>query len=84
MFTQDEQVIGRCIFSVFEGEFSDDLKNGHGTMRWRDGRVFEGEFFNDVRVEGKMTYPSGLYLAYDGEWSNNLYEGVGELSLSRE
>ena len=29
---------------VFEGEYKDGKRNGHGKMTYPDGRVFEGEY----------------------------------------
>ena len=50
---------------------------GKGTMAYRDGHVFEGEFKNWVKDgKGKMTYRNGdLHL---GEWKGD--DGKGSIT----
>lgn len=34
--------------------------NGLGVLKWADGKVYEGEFENDMRHgQGKLTTPTG-------------------------
>jgi len=28
-------------------------------MKWADGRIYEGEYADDYRTKGKLTYPNG-------------------------
>jgi hypothetical protein len=41
--------------SVYEGQYSDSLKNGKGKFKWADGSKFEGDFKkNDISGHGKI------------------------------
>lgn len=44
----------------FTGNFANDLYQGQGTYRWKDGQKYVGEFFaNDKHGPGTFYYPSG-------------------------
>jgi hypothetical protein len=61
---------------VYEGNFFDNAKHGHGVYRYRDGkRVFEGRYVTGQRVEGKMTYGDGS--VYKGQWYEGKRHGRG-------
>ena len=34
---------------IFEGEFENEERNGHGIIKYFNGDIFEGEFKNDER-----------------------------------
>jgi hypothetical protein len=40
-----------CVFpqSVFDGQFSEDKRHGHGVFTWPDGAVYDGDFVNGQR-----------------------------------
>jgi len=62
--------------AVFAGTLNaDGKKQGHGSLRWDDGDVFEGEFDNDERVHGTFRWKGGD--TYTGEWKNSLMHGKG-------
>ena len=45
---------------VYEGEFSDDRKNGEGKEQWPDGTKYAGNFYNDLKNgKGYMIWPDG-------------------------
>lgn len=48
-------------------------------MKWRDGSKFEGEWRNDERLKGKMTF-SDSQSSYTGSFNEDLYNGIGEIS----
>jgi hypothetical protein len=41
---------------VYSGTFWEDSKHGRGTVRYADGRVFQGRFVMGAMVEGTMRY----------------------------
>lgn len=44
----------------YEGEYSNDKKNGHGVYTWKDGTVYDGEFMNDLKHGmGTVKYGDG-------------------------
>ena len=62
--------------NVYEGNFSDGLKEGTGVYRRANGDSYVGSFKND-KMEGKgvLTWANGS--SYDGDWKNDLKEGTG-------
>jgi hypothetical protein len=51
--------------------------NGTGIFRWPDGRIYEGEFVNDLKQgKGRIMWPDGNKV-YDGEWNNDHPHGIG-------
>jgi len=43
--------------------------HGNGTLRWSDGKKYEGEFRNDKREgHGVFTWRDGR--VYDGQWKD--------------
>ena len=50
--------------------------HGHGLYKWPDGRMYEGNYFNDKKEGyGVYTYPDGR--CYKGNWSNGKQHGEG-------
>lgn len=52
------------------------LSDGHGIMKFADGRTFEGEYINGQMIEGKMTYQDGS--TYSGSWVDGMRHGRGK------
>ena len=44
----------------YKGEFKGGKRHGHGTLRWDDGSIFEGEWSANERVQGKMRLTNGF------------------------
>jgi hypothetical protein len=41
--------------------------HGYGIFNWADGRVYEGQYFEDKKEgEGTLTWPDGR--RYEGPW----------------
>ena len=46
--------------SEFTGEWNNEQRNGHGVLKYRDQRVYEGEFEEDnIKGQGTLTNPLG-------------------------
>jgi len=58
---------------VYEGEYVDDLKHGHGRYIWPDGRVYDGEWRKGVR-SGKATYTNANGQTRQGVWKDDKIE----------
>jgi hypothetical protein len=57
--------------------------HGFGIFTWPDGRVYEGEYKNNLKWgHGKFTWPdkeeTGKSRIYEGKWEMNLQHGPGE------
>jgi len=71
---------------LYEGGFKNAAFDGHGKFTWTDdGHIYEGEFSDGkFHGKGKLTVKGvkegeiniGGYV-YDGEWKNNLKNGIG-------
>eukprot|EP00538_Stauroneis_constricta_P004497 CAMPEP_0119570934 /NCGR_PEP_ID=MMETSP1352-20130426/43864_1 /TAXON_ID=265584 /ORGANISM="Stauroneis constricta, Strain CCMP1120" /LENGTH=832 /DNA_ID=CAMNT_0007620611 /DNA_START=1081 /DNA_END=3579 /DNA_ORIENTATION=+ len=59
----------------YEGGLRNDHKHGRGTMRFADGRVFEGEYVRGQMIQGQMTYQDGS--VYNGSWVDGMRHGTG-------
>lgn len=57
--------------------WKDYARHGHGTMRYANGSVFEGEWSDDARRRGRMSHPGGL--VFDGTWEKD-GSGAGTVS----
>ena len=58
------------VYTVYEGEWKNDVQDGKGKMKWAEGDYYEGEFKNNmVHGEGTMKYATGV--VYSGKWKNN-------------
>lgn len=60
---------------TYEGNFSSDMKNGHGVYQYANGSKFEGEFKDDKKLQGTFFYPSGD--KYVGEFVGEEKSGQG-------
>lgn len=55
---------------VFDGEYRNGKRNGHGVLTTPDGEIFDGEFRNDKRNgHGVLTTPDGKKV--EGVWVND-------------
>lgn len=63
--------------SNYEGGFQNDLKHGQGTMRWYDGRVFDGIYDQGQMTWGKMSFTDGG--TYFGYFSGGIQHGKGHM-----
>jgi len=60
----------------YEGGLKNDHKHGTGTMKFADGRIFEGEYIRGQMIQGKMTYQDGS--VYGGSWVDGMRHGRGK------
>ena len=67
----------------YEGDYDDEGKrNGSGTMRFRSGEVYEGQWVGgQCEGEGQFTYSNGN--VYSGQWVANRKQGKGKLCYAR-
>jgi hypothetical protein len=55
--------------------------HGQGIYTWPDGRKFEGNFQNDIKIgRGIMTWPNGDKL--EADWIRGKEEGIGKFTNS--
>lgn len=59
---------------VYRGEFIDGFREGQG-IEVSKGKAFIGEFKNDSKYKGKLTFDSGDI--YEGDFDNNSFHGKG-------
>ena len=80
--TQQAEVGERvwCVYTYsdggrWEGDMKGRRRDGNGTMQWKDGRTYSGQYVDDKR-HGVGTYEdeSGLY---SGGWQDDKKEGEG-------
>ena len=68
---------------TLEGTFSNDLADGEGVFRWKDGSVYKGHF-KEGKKEGEGEWSDGNSKAkYIGHWSNNKKHGFGVATSKR-
>ena len=61
---------------TYEGEFSEDLFNGKGVLKYQDGSYYDGEFSKGkICGKGEMLFPNGS--RYDGQWYDGRMHGIG-------
>ena len=66
----------KSVSFVYEGEWTDKIPNGTGTLIDGDENKYVGEFLNGVyEGEGTITYKNGD--KYLGQFKDNGYEGEG-------
>ena len=53
-------------------------RNGQGKMTYTNKDVFDGQWQNDMRLEGTQTYANGD--VYKGAWENDMRNGQGTLT----
>ncbi|CAI2379165.1 unnamed protein product [Moneuplotes crassus] len=66
---------------TYEGEIkaSTGKKHGTGTYKWKDGRMYVGDWVDGVKEgKGNHYWPHGDQ--YEGEWKNDKRHGQGVLS----
>ena len=65
----------------FDGNFANDKKTGQGKESDADGRIhFEGNYADDRRIVGKMSFPQDNVVEfYEGEF-NDLPHGQGTIT----
>lgn len=62
--------------SVYTGQWSNNMPNGRGMLRYANGDVYEGMFANHkAHGRGKRTYINGD--VREGMWANGASTGVG-------
>lgn len=66
--------------SVYKGQVVNDLKEGIGSMKFSDGRMFQGEFRQDEACKGTMSYIDGAH--YKGELHHGNRHGFGVYRFS--
>jgi hypothetical protein len=69
-FGRKTWTVGPLNGSVYEGEWKDNIQNGHGTLHYANGGVCVGGWKNDREFgAGSMRYPNGD--VYTGVWADN-------------
>jgi hypothetical protein len=67
----------------FDGEWKEDNISGNGTLKWKAGDSYIGEFKNGLRHgKGVLTYSEKNDLgvvSYDGEWKEGSISGFGTM-----
>ena len=67
--------------AVHEGQNKKGKRHGVGTASWKDkpGHLFEGNWVNGMKVQGKHTFGAGVDqgAVYEGQWHNRHYHGAG-------
>jgi hypothetical protein len=65
----------------YEGNYVNKLKEGKGTMIWKNGETYTGDFKNNLfNGNGKYSWPQGII--YEGEWVDNNRNGKGKVIFS--
>ena len=61
---------------TYEGEFEEDLFNGHGEIKYNDGSSYSGEFRRGaITGKGKLIFADGSY--YIGHFRDGKMHGIG-------
>ena len=69
--------------AVYQGNYANHKKEGHGLMRYPDGSVYEGDFHEGKRHGvGKYTYPNGD--TYEGDWHQGKKHGKGVFTMNKD
>jgi hypothetical protein len=65
----------------YEGEYNEEGKrHGKGKYTFADGRVYEGDWKDDMRNgRGRITYSSGYI--FEGNWNNDISDGGGMITF---
>ena len=66
---------------IYEGEYVNNLKHGHGILTYPDKSRYEGEFYEDKR-SGQGTYIYSNHDIYIGNWKNDKKHGKGKYIYS--
>ena len=65
----------------YEGEISNEVPNGQGTLTYPDGQKYEGEW-KDGKWDGQGTWTSPDGDKYEGEWKDGQSHGQGTYTWS--
>jgi len=60
----------------YDGEWSNDKKNGFGIMKYSSGDHFEGNWENDKRYGRGIYYQKEKEWYLEGEWQKDILEGI--------
>lgn len=60
----------------YKGNFVNGKREGFGKLVWQDGSCFEGQWKNDMRLEGRMVMANGC--VYIGKFKNDKFHGKNE------
>jgi len=66
---------------IYVGSFVDGIRSGIGTLKYKDGNKFTGEWEEDVRRKGTMTYKDGPRVSYEGAYKEDKEDGKGKLEF---
>jgi len=72
-------VVKEYTYGRYEGDFSEYHyeRRGIGTMYYKDGSIYEGEWNNDVRHGKGVLTNKDRYKLFEGKWCNgHIIEGV--------
>ncbi|XP_053601493.1 alsin isoform X2 [Plodia interpunctella] len=68
-------------WSIYEGQWKDNLQNGYGVLKYTTGDIYEG-YFKDglchghgIKKQGDFT--SSTATIYTGEWTSGVRQGYG-------
>lgn len=64
--------------SIYTGSIKNDMFHGLGRLEWRNGNVYEGDFFKGL-MEGYGVYTLSNGDVYKGTFKDGLYHGEGRL-----
>jgi hypothetical protein len=72
-FTEDSKEL------TYDGQWEEDNRAGNGTLIWKDGTKYDGEWFNDFfHGHGVLNFAEdSAGLNYDGEWKEGKQSGNG-------
>ena len=66
---------------MYEGEFKNELRNGIGSMYYKNNSIYHGEWNLDQKT-GKGVFYGNNGEKYCGEWLSGIYHGHGEKIFS--
>ena len=70
-------------YNIYTGTIVDNLKSGHGVMRYSFGALYDGEWVNDVRSGNGIVYwennPDVPFIKFEGQFANDWIDGEGTL-----
>ncbi len=70
-------------YTMYEGEFVNNKKQGKGTIQMSNGTTYEGEWDNDTMSgRGKIVFTKSFYRNYAGEFSNGQMHGNGVMHMT--
>ena len=67
--------------STYDGEWLNDLKNGHGVQKLANGDKYEGNFKNNL-MDGYGTYTFKNGRIYEGQFVKDVMEGKGRYKFT--